>query len=222
MPVYGGAEAISGVYAGDIPADALYLGDTLLWQRINGITIADDLSSTAQWITAATSGSGISFSGGEAGWSGNTDGQAVLLNRTSANTDDQYVSAVISGSMASRGTGIIFHADDALSGYYAAVFYSGNIKLVRTSGRFTQNTVTEIAAVTPSVSSGQLVEAWNIGDRFKVRHNGNVVIDTVIAGSVRGAGRRRQGFGMYRSSFQSGQKITQWEGGDVSGWGITD
>lgn len=74
---------------------------------------------------------------------------------------------------------------------------------------------------TGSVSAGDLIEMWNIGERFFIALNGVTRIDHTISGANIGTSQRRVGFGMMRSSFTSSTRLTDWWGGDADVWGKT-
>ena len=109
------------------------------------------------------------------------------------------------------------HDDGAYGGYYAVGFTTASTRLVRTTGRWQQNALT-LYATAAGISSGDLVEAWNIGETFYVTINGVNVITYTISGALISS-RRYQGMGLYRSLFFSSQRITEWRGGDAGAWG---
>lgn len=213
-----GTQEITRRFRGTQEMTRRYRGTQKVWQL--GAQYTDPLDNLSSFSVTST-GSGIGITGGEAYWNGTTDGQGIALYNQSARTNDQYVAGTIGGTITSRGSGLIFHCDSGYTGYYGVVFYSNYIGLVRTSGRWTQNSITTLGSATPSVSSGMLLEAWNIGDAFRVRLNGNIIISTTVSGSIRGESYRRQGFGMYRSSFTSSTRLADWRGGDAEVRGLT-
>lgn len=111
------------------------------------------------------------------------------------------------------------HCTQNLSGYYAAVFYNNYVKLVRTSSTWSSAAITEIATYAMAISSGDLVEFWNIGSIFKIAVNGTVRISTDTGDPIIGATTPYQGFGMYRAAFINSTSITEWRGGDAEAWG---
>lgn len=167
------------------------------------------------------SGSGIAFSGGEALWNGTTDGQGIAVYNTQATTNNQYASAVVGSYIAGAATGLILHSDVGYSGYYAGAFYNTRVTLMRTSGRWNQNAYTTITDAAATVSSGSLVEFWNIGETFYLAVNGTIYITYTISNPIIDEYHRYQGFGMFRSSFISSARISEWNGGDAVAWGKT-
>lgn len=133
-------------------------------------------------------------------------------------TNNQYVACVIgSYTNDSRASGIFMHDDNSLGGYYATGFTTASTRLVYTTGRWQQNSLTTYAT-TSGVASGDLVEMWNIGTTFYVAINSVVKITQTISGAQI-TNPHYQGFGMYRSSFFSSQRLADWYGGDAAAYG---
>lgn len=218
MPVLLGTTDIpsaGGIYLGSTPADRVYRGADLVWER--GRQLSDPFDALSAF-TLATSGSGINVSGGAAQWAGSTDGQGIGNYNTQALTDNQYCAVQYGTTSSSRSSALIMHNDASNSGYYAVGFTTASVQLVRTSGRWQQNSITSIATSSTVPATGQWVECWNIGERFRVAVNGSIVIDTTISGALI-SGRRYQGFGLYRTSFASSGTLQAWRGGDAYAWG---
>lgn len=191
--------------------------------RAAGMTLVDpskftDTLDSLSGFTASSSGSGVTINAGVLEWTGTTDGQAILKYNTNARTTNQY-GAAITSSMTGNGSGIILHCDSGNTGYYGAVFYNTYIKLIRTSGRWTQNTITQIATYNMTITSGDLIEFWNIGNVFNIAVNGTTYISQTISNPVVGPLNMFQGMGLYHVSFTNSTSIAEWRGGDASAWG---
>ena len=226
MSIKLGTNDISQVSPGSIrlgasSLDRVYNGTKLVWER--GTQTIDTLDSLGSFTQTST-GSGIGASGGEALWDGTTDGTATALYNTSALTNNQYVAGIAGSYMnASRASGLIFHCDASLTSWYGVLFESDRIALVSNTGRWLQNIGgsqdVSYAEWSGTVSSGDTLSAWNIGENFYVAQNGTIRISTTISGANIGATKRRQGIGLYRTSFASSCRISQWWGGDAGAWG---
>lgn len=181
------------------------------------VQYTDALSSLANF-TVTSSGSGITSTSDEARWNGTTDGQAIALYNSLPSTGNQYVACVVGSSLAVRASSMIFHNDATNSGYYAVEFYNTDIRLIRTSGRWAENTISVITASGVTPATGDLIEAWNIGETFYVARNGTLIITQAISGAII-SNRPYQGFGMYRGTFVNSGAIADWRGGDAIAWG---
>lgn len=177
----------------------------------------DDLLSLSAFSIYG-SGSGIGSVAGVAQWNGTTDGKGIALYNSPATTNNQYGAAVID-TVTTNGSGIILHADPTYSNYYGAVFYNSYIKLIQTSGFWTQNSISEISTYATTINNGDLIEFWNIGNVFKIAVNNTIRINQTITNPVIGIGNRNLGYGMYRISFVNSTSITEWRGGDAGAWG---
>lgn len=184
------------------------------------LTFTDPLDNLVAF-SVANSGSGIAVSGGEALWNGTTDGQGIAIYNTQATSNNQYASAVVGSAISGAATGLILHSDVGYTGYYAGAFYNTRVTLMRTSGRWNQNAYTTIIDAAVTVDPGSLVEFWNIGETFYMAVNGTTYITHVIANPVIDEHHRYQGFGMFRQTFISSARISEWRGGDAITWGKT-
>jgi hypothetical protein len=226
MSIKLGNNDISQVSPGSIrlgpsPLDRVYDGTKLVWER--GIQTIDTLDSLGSF-TQTSSGSGIGITNGEAQWGGSTDGTGTALYNTSALTNNQYVAGIAGSYMhASRASGLIFHCDSSLTTWYGVLFESDRIALLSNTGRWLQNIggAQDInhGQWNGSVSSGDTLSAWNIGENFFVAQNGTIRISVTISGANIGPTKRLQGIGLYRESFASSCRISQWWGGDAGAWG---
>ncbi len=183
------------------------------------VQFTDPLDSAAAFTVAGT-GSGITFTG-EAQWGGTSDGQGVALYDAQATTNNQYAAAIVGSTIGSRGSGLILHSDSGYTSYYGATFYSSTLKLVQTSGHWTQFTPTELVVLSMTIAIGDLIEFWNIGNTFKIAVNGTVRINHTINNPLIYSTHRYIGFGMYRDNFVSSTRISEWRGGDAIAWGKT-
>ncbi|AWY03827.1 hypothetical protein SEA_NEDARYA_8 [Gordonia phage Nedarya] len=211
------------IYVGDTKAAKVYLGSTLIWEPpVLGVAYSDSLDSLSGF-TQTNTGSGVVSNNGEAAWTGSSDGGSRVIYNQAALTDNQYVSAVLGPNITARSGVLIFHCNDAATGWYGVSWSSGSaIVLGRGSGNWTGSFDSTIQSVsTGSPGTDGTVELWNIGDNFKVAVNGTVVINTTVANSIRGSNYRRQGFGMYRSAFLSTGRIETWFGGDAAAYSKT-
>lgn len=223
-PGGGGGGGAGGIFNGQTGGMAGAPGAVYLYAYIKihpPRTQFTDTLDNSSAFSVFNSGSGIAFSGGEALWNGTTDGQGIAVYNTQATTNNQYASAVVGSYIAGAATGLILHSDVGYSGYYAGAFYNTRVTLMRTSGRWNQNAYTTITDAAATVSSGSLVEFWNIGETFYLAVNGTIYITYTISNPIIDEYHRYQGFGMFRSSFISSARISEWNGGDAVAWGKT-
>lgn len=195
----------------------MFMPHTASMTVIDPLRFNDTLDSLSNF-TATSSGSGVNISSSILQWAGTTDGQAIIKYNSQPRTTNQY-GAAITSTMTGNGSGIILHCDSSNTGYYGAVFYNSTIKLVRTSGRWTQNTITQLATYSITINSGDLIEFWNIGNVFNIAVNGTTYISQSISSPVIGPLNMFQGIGLYRLSFTNSTSITEWRGGDAGAYG---
>ena len=205
------SQAAASIKTGANNLDRIYDGTKLVWER--GVAFSTTFGSMAGFTTSST-GSGIGTTSGEAYWNGTTDGYGSAEYLTTCNTNNQYVGCVIgSYTNNSRASGLFMHDDGGLGGYYAVGFTTASTQLVYTTGRWQQNSITSYAT-TSGIASGDMVEMWNIGTTFYVAINTVIKITQTISGAQIN-NRHYQGFGMYRASFASSQRLADWYGGDA-------
>lgn len=223
-PGGGGGGGAGGVFNGQTGGMAGAAGAVYLYAYMKippqRSQFTDPLDSSSNF-SIFNSGSGIAISGGEALWNGTTDGQGIAVYNSQATTNNQYASAVVGSYIAGAAAGLILHSDVGYTGYYAGAFYNTRVTLMRTSGRWNQNAYTTIIDAAATVSTGSLVEFWNIGETFYMAVNGTVYITYTISNPVIDESHRYQGFGQFRASFISSARIAEWKGGDAVAWGKT-
>lgn len=195
--------------------DKIYDGTKLIWER--GYQFTDPFNNLTSFTQTKT-GDGVGITSGYARWAGTTDGSAILLYNSQALTTNQYIGATL-GTMNSFGSVILFHCDSGFTGYYGVGINNARVALLRSSGRWSQNTATTYAQFDATISVGNTVEAWNVGDIFYVALNGTIVITYTMASPIIGSTRLYQGFGMYRASFNNSTNFDTWSGGDAGAWG---
>lgn len=183
-----------------------------------------DTFSSLSSFTQTSTGSGIVATSSEAAWTGETDGTATALYNSAASSSNQYVACIVGSVVhSSRASGLITHCDSSLVSWYGALFEGDRIALVTNTGRWLQNiggaADINYSEWTGAVDTGDLIEMWNIGERFFIAHNGITRIDYTITGAKTGSGQRRVGFGMIRQSFGSSSRLADWWGGDAEVWG---
>lgn len=190
---------------------------------VSGVAYSDALNSLAGFSTYST-GSGITVASSQAKWNGSTDGQSLSRYTQPATSSNQYIAGKI-GSVSGNPTALIFHAEPTTNTsnpyYYSISFQTNNIVLGSSYGRWTQNTITSIKTWTGTVSAGQLIEAWNIGDQFYVYKAGSLLGVQTVSSPRIGAGYLHQGFGMMRSVFVNSGQLDDWWGGDAEAYGKT-
>ncbi|XAO35459.1 hypothetical protein SEA_MORGANA_25 [Gordonia phage Morgana] len=207
-------------YVGATKLARVYVGSTLVWEPpIVGAAYFDTLDSLAAFTQTKT-GDGVESNTGHAAWPGGSNGTSRLIYNQPALTDNQYVATELATTTARTGV-LIMHCDDAATGWYGVSWSSGStITLGRGSGMWGGSFDSTIASVNSGSPGGTgTVELWNIGNTFRVAVNGTIRIDTTVANSIRGAGYRRQGFGMYRNTFLSTGRLDRWYGGDAVAYG---
>ncbi|RYX79226.1 hypothetical protein EON76_00700 [bacterium] len=195
--------------------DRVYDGTKLIWER--GFKYTDPFNNLTSFTQTST-GSGVGVTTGSARWAGGTDGSAILLYNSLALTTNQYIGATMS-TMSNLGSVIIFHCDSGFTGYYGVGVNNSRISLLRTSGRWSQNTATTYAQFDTTISVGTIIEAWNINNIFYVAVNGTVVITYTMSSPIIGPTRLYQGFGMFRATFANSSNMDVWNGGDAGAWG---
>lgn len=195
--------------------DKVYDGTKLVWER--GYQYTDPFNNLTSFTQTRT-GSGVGITSGSARWAGGTDGSAILLYNSLALTSNQYIKAVTS-TMSALGSVIIFHCDSGFTGYYGVGFNNSRVSLLRTSGRWSQNSATTYAQFDLTISSGSTIEGWNIGDAFYVAVNGTIVITHTMVSPIIGPTMLYQGFGMFRQTFSNSANMDEWAGGDAGAWG---
>lgn len=196
----------------------------LLSDPTNGAFV--DRFASLSSFTQTSTGSGIVATSSEAAWTGGTDGTATALYNSSATSSNQYAACTVGSVVhSSRASGLITHCDDSLISWYGALFEGDRIALVTNTGRWLQNiggpNDINYSEWTGTVSPGDVIEMWNIGERFIISHNGTVRIDYTISGANIGSSQRRVGFGMIRQSFGSSSRLADWWGGDAEAWDKT-
>ncbi len=201
--------------------DRVYSGTSLVWER--GQYLNDPLNSVSAFTISST-GSGISAVSGEARWAGTSDGQGTALYNTSALTTNQYVACVVGSAISTtRASGLVFHCDTSLSSWYGLLFEGDRLTLLSNTGRWLQNVggAQDVAYSewNGSVSSGDLLEMWNVGTTFYVTQNGTNRITYNMSSPMFGATKNKQGFGIYRTSWASSGYVAEWWGGDAGAWG---
>lgn len=219
LPLGGKGQISASVESMSMAYPGLFYGIGSLEGSAVGIGVNHNCDSTANLDTTST-GSGISSSGGQIVWAGSSDGYATsLISQAKALTTDQYVRAVVGSSVTARAAAAIFHADVGLTSYYAVNYFSTNVQLIKTSGRWVQNAYTTIGSAGAGVAAGDVIEGWNIGDRFTITKNGVVVVSVTVAGSTRGRAYNRGGLGTWRSSFVSCTATADLTFGDAVTYG---
>ena len=222
-PGGGGGGGAGGLFNGQTAGMAGATGAVYFYAHTRGYPPRAQSSDTLDTLTSYTvdsTGSGIAASGGEAIWNGTTDGNSVALYNVTASTNNQYVVGTVGSIVTGNGSGLILHCDVGYTGYYAAMFFSGGIKLLRSAGRWGTSGV-EIANFSITINSGDQIEFWNIGEVFRIAINGTLRIEQTVSGAIIDEYHRYQGFGMYRAAFLSSTRITGWSGGDAIAYGKT-
>ena len=185
------------------------------------VSFNDPLNSLTGFSTYNT-GSGVTAASSQAKWNGTSDGQSLSRYTQPATSSNQYIAGKI-GTVSGNPTALIFHAEPTTNTtnpyYYSVSFQTNNIVLGSSYGRWTQNTITNIKTWSGTVSAGQLIEAWNIGDQFYVYKAGTLLGVQTVSSPRIGAGYLHQGFGMMRSSFTNSGQLDEWWGGDAEAYG---
>lgn len=217
-----GSTAFLKAALGTTEIQKISLGTTDIWTSFTPVTWSDDFnranaSTLGTGWTQGGTGSGIGITTNATDWNGSTDGLAWAIRDTSANGDDQFVEAVVKLPNSTRDSRLLLHANSTLTNFATLNWFTGSLYIARSNGSYTSTV--DLASLTTgvSLSTGDTLRFWNVGNVFKASINGVEKLSFTDSGNtiLRNSTTRRVGFGQKRSSFGNSGNLDNWTGGDL-------